>query len=153
MIVHILALLAIGLMCGSELNVAAFSHPVLNRQPIDVHVSVRSSLAVTFGRVMPLWMGGSMVLNVLLLLPFQHLNGTAWRFAAIAFAIQLVTILFSVSVPVPINNQISKWKVGSLPENWREMERRWDVYHWLRTFGLVIAFVLLILSLVDRVKP
>jgi hypothetical protein len=40
-----------------------------------------------FGRVMPFWMAGSAVLNLLLLLPFAHLNGLAWRLAAIAFSI------------------------------------------------------------------
>jgi len=41
-----------------------------------------------FGRVMPFWMAGSTLLKLLLLLPFQHLNGLAWRLDAIAFAIQ-----------------------------------------------------------------
>ena len=53
MALHVLAVLVLGLMCGSELNVAAFGHPTLNRQPVDVHIPVRSALAVLFGRVMP----------------------------------------------------------------------------------------------------
>jgi len=32
-------------MCGSELNVAAFTHPTLNRQPLQAHILVRSSLS------------------------------------------------------------------------------------------------------------
>lgn len=51
MIPHLVALLVLGLMCGSELNVALFSHPVLGRQPLETHVLVRSSLAALFGRV------------------------------------------------------------------------------------------------------
>ena len=42
---HLVALLVLGLMCGSELNVALFSHPVLKRQPQETHILVRSSLA------------------------------------------------------------------------------------------------------------
>ncbi len=30
---HLFVLIVFGLMCGSELNVAAFGHPALNRQP------------------------------------------------------------------------------------------------------------------------
>jgi hypothetical protein len=41
MALHVLALLVLGLMCGSELNVAAFGHPILNRQSLDVHIAVR----------------------------------------------------------------------------------------------------------------
>jgi hypothetical protein len=78
MIRHLVALLALGLMCGSELNVALFSHPVLKRQPLETHVLVRSSLAALLGRVMPFWMAGSAILNLLLLLPFEHLTESVW---------------------------------------------------------------------------
>src|SRR5271165_4808869 len=84
MILQLFAVLLLGLMCGSELNVAAFAHPALNRQPLEAHVLVRSSLAALFGRVMPFWMAASTLLNLLLLLPFAHLNAPAWRLAAIA---------------------------------------------------------------------
>ncbi len=146
MALHLLVLIVFGLMCGSELNVAAFGHPALNRQPTDVHIAMRSSFAVLFGRVMPFWMGGSALLTLLLLLPFEHLNSEAWHLAAVAFSVQVLMILFSLVAPVPINNRIAQWTVASLPEDWRAMEYRWDIYHWLRTSILVAAFGLLILS-------
>lgn len=142
--------LVFGLVCGSELNVALFSHPVLNRLPLETHVLVRSSLAALFGRVMPFWMAGSTLLNLLLLLPFEHLNKSAWRFAAIAFAIQLLAVLFSLVAPVPINNRIAKWTAKSIPEDWKTQEHRWDISHIVRTCGLAIAFVLLALSFGGR---
>ena len=57
MTLQLLAVLVLGLMCGSELNVAAFGHPTLNRQPLAAHILVRSSFAALFGQVMPFWMG------------------------------------------------------------------------------------------------
>jgi hypothetical protein len=59
LIVQHLAVVVLGLMCGSELNVAAFSYPMLDKQPLDVHIAVRSSLVRQFGRVMPFRMIGS----------------------------------------------------------------------------------------------
>jgi hypothetical protein len=59
------------------------------------------------GQVMPFWMAGSTVLNLLLLLPFAHLNGSAWQQAAIALAIQVSVVLFSLAGPVPINNRLT----------------------------------------------
>jgi uncharacterized membrane protein len=147
MTLQILAILVLGLMCGSELNVAAFAHPMLNRQPLEVHILVRSSFAALFGHVMPFWMPGSALLNLLLLLPFEHLNSSAWHLAAIAFAIQVIALLFSLAGPVPINNRIIKWTPGSLPSDWKAQEHRWDLYHWLRTCGLVVAFALLVFSI------
>ena len=146
MILHLVALLVLGLMCGSELNVALFSHPVLRRQPQETHILVRSSLAALLGRVMPFWMAGSAFLNLLLILPFEHLNESAWRLAAVAFAIQVLAVVFSLVAPVPINNRIAKWTPKSIPEDWNTQEHRWDMYHFVRTCGLVVAFVLLSLS-------
>lgn len=147
MVIHILALLTLGLMCGSELNVAVFVHPTLNRQRLDVHIPVRSSFGALLGRVMPFWMGGSTLLNLLLLLPFEHLSAPAWRFALVAFALQCFAVLFSLVAAVPINNRIVKWTVESLPENWKAMEQRWDLYHSIRTGALIVGFVFLALSL------
>jgi Domain of unknown function (DUF1772) len=147
MALHFLAVLVLGLMCGSELNVAAFGHPVLNRQSVEVHVPVRSTLAALFGRVMPFWMAASALLNLLLLLPLAGLTGTAWRLAAMALAIQIFAVVFSLVAPVPINNRIAKWTPRSLPADWKVQEHRWDVYHWLRTGGLVLAFAILTMSI------
>jgi uncharacterized membrane protein len=147
---HIFAVLVLGLMCGSELNVAAFAHPLLNRQALEVHIPVRSSLAALFGKVMPFWMTGSTLLNILLLLPFEHLSEPAWRLAAIAVAIQVFAVVFSLIGPVPINNRIARWTPQSLPDDWKAQEHRWDLYHWFRTAGLIVAFAILIFSVALR---
>jgi uncharacterized membrane protein len=146
MMLQVIAVLVLGLMCGSELNVAAFAHPTLNKLPREVHIITRSAFAALFGRVMPFWMAGSTLLNVLLLLPFEHLDGTAWRLASISLAIQVSAIVFSLVGPVPINNRIAKWTPQSLPDDWQAQERRWDLFHWVRTCGLAVAFAVLILS-------
>lgn len=144
---QLLAVLVLGLMCGSELNVAAFAHPTLNRQSREVHAVMRSSFARLFGGVMPFWMVGSTLLNVLLLLPFEHLNRRAWDLSAIALAIQIFAVVFSLVGPVPINNRIAKWTPDSLPADWKSQEKRWDLFHWARTCGLVAAFAILAISI------
>jgi uncharacterized membrane protein len=146
MVLHLVVILVLGLMCGSELNVAAFGHPPLQRQPLEVHVRMRSSLAALLGRVMPFWMGGSTVLTLLLLLPFMHLTEASWRWAAVAFAIQAGAVVFSLVGPVPINNRIAKWTPASLPGDWAEQEHRWDIYHAVRTAALIVAFAALVVS-------
>lgn len=131
---QILAVLELGLMCGSELSVAAFAHPVLKLQLLEVQIAVRASMARLFGRAMPLWMAGSTLLNLFLVLPFHRLKSPVWRPNVIAFAIQVLAGLFSLVGPAPMNNRVAKWAPPSLPGDWQEQERRWDLYHW---FGLV----------------
>ncbi len=147
MFLPLLAILILGLMCGSEFNIAAFGHPALSRQPLNAHILVRSSYAAMFGRVMPFWMTASTVVNVLLVLPFAHLNEAARRYAAIALAIQIAAVLFSLIAPVPINSRIARWTPATLPDDWRAQEHLWDLYHWLRTAALVVAFAMLAMAI------
>jgi uncharacterized membrane protein len=147
MILELFAVLVLGLMCGSELNVAAVGHPIVGQQTLEVHVPMRASFATLLGQVMPFWMVGSTLLNLLLLLPFEHLKGSAREFAVVAFAIQVFAVVFSLIFPVPINNRIAKWTPASLPGDWKAQEHRWDAYHWFRTCALIVAFALLALAL------
>lgn len=96
MTLQLFAVLVLGLMCGSELNVVAFAHPTLNRQPLKVHILMRSSFAALFGRVTPFWMAGSTQLNLILLFPIGHLEKCTWHLAEIALIIQsLVCLAFA----------------------------------------------------------
>jgi anthrone oxygenase-like protein len=70
--------------------------------------------------------------------------------AAVAAAIQVVAILFSLVGPVPINKRMVIWMPEALPDDWKAQEHRWDLYHWIRTFGLVVAFAILVLSVGAR---
>ena len=146
MILYLFAVLALGLMCGSELNVAAIAHPTFERQQPEVHVLMSSSFARLLGRVMPFWMTGSMLLNLLLVLPFAHLSPSARHFAGIALALQIFAVVFSLVGPVPINNRMAKWTPQTVPEDWVAQEHRWDMYHSIRTCALIVAFAILVLS-------
>jgi hypothetical protein len=150
LLLHILAIVVLGLMCGSELNVGLFTHPLVGRQPLAVHVPMRAGFAVLLGRVMPFWMSGSTLLNLLLLLPFEHLSKTAWCLATVAFAIQALCVVFSILAAVPINNRIIRWMPENLPADWKVQEARWDSYHAFRTFALIVAFIALIASVASR---
>src|ERR1700690_369863 len=109
MTLQLFTVLVLGLMCGSELNVGAFAHPKLSQLQLDVHIPVRASVAEMFGHVMPFWMTGSTLLNLLPLLPSEPLSKLGWDLAAMAFAIQVFAVLFSLVGPVPINNRIARW--------------------------------------------
>jgi uncharacterized membrane protein len=146
---QVLAVMVIGLMCGSEFHVAAFTHPALTRLSEEVHIRVRAELGRVLGLTMPFWMTGSTLLNLALLLPVEHLSAPAWRLSAGAFGIQVLAIVFSLLGPVPMNNRIIKWTPSTVPPDWKAQEGRWDLYHWIRTAALTIAFAMLVFALKD----
>ena len=52
---NFVAIFIAGLMVGSELAIAAFVHPTLDRLPDNIHLPVASALARVLGRFMPFW--------------------------------------------------------------------------------------------------
>jgi len=52
---NVVAIIFAGLIVGSELAIAAFVHPTLDRLPDNVHLPVASALARVLGRFMPFW--------------------------------------------------------------------------------------------------
>jgi hypothetical protein len=52
---NVVAIIVAGLMVGSELAIAAFVHPTLDRLPDNVHLPAASALARVLGRFMPFW--------------------------------------------------------------------------------------------------
>lgn len=56
-ILNVIALIVAGLMVGSELAIAAFVHPTLDRLPDNVHLPVVRALARVQGPASPLACG------------------------------------------------------------------------------------------------
>ena len=131
-----LAIVVAGTMTGNELAVAVFVHPRLSRLDDAVHVRAVQALAIALGAAMPFWYA----LTCLLSLATTFLAGATALFAAMS--------IYSVLLPVPINNQVARFQPDSLPPNWRELRRRWDTLHVIRVGFLVVALFLLVTSCV-----
>ena len=143
-----IAIVVAGTMTGNELAVAVFVHPRLSRLDDAVHVRAVQALAIALGAAMPFWYA----LTCLLSLATTFLAQPTWdtpRWLALgATALFAAMSIYSVLLPVPINNQVARWQPDSLPPNWRELRRRWDTLHVIRVGFLVVALVLLVTSCV-----
>ena len=50
-----------------------------------------------------------------------------------SFLFMIVTLIITVAVEAPIDNQIKTWTVDTLPGNWESLRNTWDQFHTLRT--------------------
>ena len=143
-----IAIVVAGTMTGNELAVAVFVHPRLSRLDDAVHVRAVQALAIALGAAMPFWYA----LTCLLSLATTFLAQPTWdtpRWLALgATALFAAMSIYSVLLPVPINNQVARFQPDSLPPNWRELRRRWDTLHVIRVVVLVVALLLLVTSCV-----
>ncbi len=60
------------------------------------------------------------------------------------FALFVVALLVTVLVEVPIVKQIVTWKVGTLPDNWRQLRDRWGAFHIIRVVAGIGGLALLV---------
>jgi hypothetical protein len=116
----------------------------------EVHVRVAKPLARRLGRFMPFWYAISLVFAILQMLLMRAAPAAWWLCAAAAILLAFIIVL-TILLPVPIDRRIARWDVDRLPTDGLSTRRRWDLYHRVRVFLLVVVLVLLILSaLLDR---
>ena len=136
-----------GLMVGNEFAVAAFVHPQLRKLGDSAHVQIAPRLAGVLGKAMPIWYALALVL--ILGAAFEHrpLSNGPGLFIALAAALWVAVILFTVTTLVPINNRIAKIDPKHPYDCWLQDRCRWDQLHQVRVVLLIMAFVLLLTGL------
>ena len=140
------ALVVTGFAACAEFGSYAFVHPVVRELPREHHVRVEKGLLGTFGRVMPVLMTLCVVLSIAYAVQTQETGGMAglvgWA-AAGSFTLALIcTILFNV----PINAATGRWDALNPPPDWKEKRNRWEFFQGIRSWLLLIGFVLLCLA-------
>jgi uncharacterized membrane protein len=145
-VLRIVAIVVAGLMVGSELAIATFVHPTLDKLPDDVHLPVASALARVQGRFMPFWYILVFLLTLAEVVIQWHQSGRLPIWIATSAVLWILAILYSVTALVPINNQLK----SNPPPDWKMYRRRWDLLHRWRVALLTIAFAFLIAGFVSK---
>jgi hypothetical protein len=135
-----------GFTSCAEFGSYAFVHPVIRRLPAEHHVFVEKGLLRTFGRVMPVLMALCPTLSIAYAIQASAGLGAPigfrWMSAIVFVAALISTILFNV----PINLATRRWNLQDPPQNWKETRNRWELFQAVRSWLLLIGFVLLCLA-------
>ncbi len=138
-----------GMMVGNEFAVAAFVHPQLRNLGDKAHAQTAALLAGVLGKAMPLWYALALVL--ILGAAFEHrpVSSGPGLLIASAGVLWIATILFTVTMLVPINNRIARMNPEQPHAGWLRDRARWDQLHRIRVALLIIALVLLLAGLLS----
>jgi uncharacterized membrane protein len=145
-VLNVVAIIVAGLMVGSELVIAAFVHPTLDKLPDDVHLPAASALARVMGTFMPIWYILVFLLTFVEVVIRWRQFGRLPIWIAISAVLWILAILYTVIALVPINNRIK----SNPPPDWKTYRRRWDLLHRWRVVLLTIAFAFLIVGSVSK---
>ncbi|RCH59758.1 DUF1772 domain-containing protein [Streptomyces sp. SDr-06] len=143
---EVVTTVVVGLLVGVEFSVAFVMNPIFNALPDDASQLGRSHGGRMLGALMPFWYIGSVVLCALWAVAGWHHEGTGLVVAGVALLI--VSVIMSLLVLVPINNQGKTWTPENRPEDWKEQMNRWNRWHYGRVAVIIAAFTLLVAALV-----
>jgi len=79
-------------------------------------------------------------------------NRPSFYFYLLAFLLMVASLIITVVVEVPIDNQIKTWTETTVPANWQMLRLRWEQYHTMRTFASIVSVVFFILGLIRRIR-
>ncbi len=135
----------VGLMVGVEFSVAFVINRILDGLPDDSGQLGRAHGGRMLGAVMPVWYLTSLVLTAVRAVAGWHHHGTG--LVVTAAALLIISVIMSILLLVPINNQGKTWTPENRPADWRRQMNRWDRYHYVRVAVLIAAFTVLVAGL------
>jgi uncharacterized membrane protein len=139
------------LILGNEFSIAAFIHPGLSRANHRSFLPAIQVFAKLLGKVMPFWMGGTLLVHLIVLWLTWHWPAPGSVWLLLATILWIAIILLSVLGPVPINDRVKGWDVNKLPADWEDQRRTWDRLNAIRVAMIFVAFLALLLSFKDLV--
>jgi uncharacterized membrane protein len=142
---EILTTVVVGVMVGVEFSVAFVINPILNGLPDDSLLRGRAHGGRMLGAVMPVWYITSLVLSAVWAVAGWHHHGSG--LVVTAGALLIVSVIMSLLLLVPINNQGKTWAPENRPADWKQQMNRWDRYHYARVAVLIAAFAVLVAAL------
>jgi uncharacterized membrane protein len=134
----LVTLIITGFVSCAEFGSYAFVHPVLRRLAPAAHIAAEQGLLKTFGRVMPIGMTLCVVLAIVTAVHGDGRRPFTW-FAAAAF---IAALVFTIVVNVPINLATGRWDAEHPPADWERTRDRWELFQGVRSWLLLIGFVL-----------
>ena len=149
-VLNVVAIIVAGLMVGSELTIAAFVHPTLDRLPDNVHLPAASALARVQGRFMPFWYILVFWLTLAEVYMQWHQSGLLPIWVVTSAILWALAIAYSITTLVPINNRIASWEKVAPPADWKAFRCRWDMLHRWRVALLTMAFAFLIVGVASK---
>ena len=138
---EVFTVVVVGLMVGVEFAVAFVLNPIFDALPGDAGQLGRAHGGRMLGAVMPFWYIGSLILSGIWAVAGRHHSGTG--LVVTAAALLIVSVVMSVLLLVPINNQSKNWTPENRPADWKEQSNWWDRFHYVRVAVIIAAFALL----------
>ncbi len=143
-----LLLLVTGVFWGTWFTLTRSLDEFSTAEFIHIGKVIIANVAVPMSIIMPL----CILFMFLSMLFYSSKKSSGFYLNVMALALIIITLLVTLLILVPIDNQIKQWTTSALPVNWEFLRRRWDFYHTVRTFTSLASFACFALSIIKYKK-
>jgi|SRR5436190_12525927 uncharacterized membrane protein len=143
-----LAALVTGVFWGTWFTLTRSLENFSVEEFIHIGKTIISNVAVPMRILMPA------TLLVMLFALWQTFRTSKLSFYlyCLSFLLMLVTLVITVGVEVPIDNQIKTWTAQSIPYNWQSLRNTWNLFHTVRTFTSIASLAFFTIGMMYRVR-
>ncbi|MBO9595397.1 MAG: DUF1772 domain-containing protein [Niabella sp.] len=141
----ILVMLVAGVFWGTWFTLTRSLETFPPDQFIRIGKTIIDNVAVPMRILMP----ATLLVQLLLCLGFWKQKPALYFFAA-SFIFMIISLLITLIVEVPIDNQIKTWTATTIPGNWMALRATWKEFHFFRTLTSILSFVLLTIPVLFR---
>jgi len=127
----ILMALVAGLLWGTWFSLSRSMDTLSAQTFLDVGHTMIRNIALPARIVFPLTFLSSLVVTAM---QWRWRRSAAFWLPAAGTVLFIGTLIITVAIEVPIDNQIKTWTVATLPADWHAIRDRWELHHTIRTF-------------------
>lgn len=140
----LLLLLVTGLFWGTWFSLSRSIENFSAAEFIHIGKTIIKNVAFPMRVILPLC-----ILSVLLSVwwyPSRNSAGFYWGLASLLLII--ITLLITVWIEVPIDNQIKLWTASTTPSDWEAIRAKWQLFHSLRTGTSLMSFACFAITII-----
>ena len=115
---------------------------------IHIGKTIIANVALPMRIIMP----ATLIVMLIALWQSFAVHKAAFYLYAVSFLLMVITLIITVAVEVPIDNQIKTWTETSMPHNWQNLRQTWDKFHTIRTFSSIASLAFFAMGLIRRIK-
>ncbi|MFC0773479.1 DUF1772 domain-containing protein [Terrimonas alba] len=132
----ILLMLVTGVFWGTWFTLTRSLEDFSAAEFIHIGKTIIANVAVPMRIIMP----AALLFLLLSMWRSYKTNRTVFWLFTISFVLMVASLIITVVVEVPIDNQINTWTVETIPANWQSLRQTWDEFHTIRTFTSIGSF-------------
>ena len=139
--VQFVAVTMTGLRAGNGLGTLIGMHPALRELPLPAQIQAEQALTAQLGKVMPVYMTGTVLAAVAAAADWRGEPGFALAATAAGASVLMLTVTLAGNVP--LNRRSMAYPQNGAATGWSALRRRWGMLHKARVALDLTAFVAL----------